>query len=152
VVRPVGQYAESTKGTLQMTMETNAAWKARSNKLRRGFAGGSHAPIIIAADEGASDNDARRDLHWEEKGRRADPHNPRQNLDQHWYSVIVIGLPLLWHVVAVCYWSIVILLGWYPWNILLMLLSPPAMDSSRHDQTALCREGCPTDVGAHDER
>lgn len=151
-VRPVGQYVESTKGTAQMTMETKAAWKARSNKLRRRFIGGSHAPIILAADEGASDNDAGRGLHWGEKRRNAEqanPHYPQQNLDHHWYSAIITEMPLMWHVVAVCYWTIVILLGWYPWNILLMLLSLPAMDYSR---TVLCPEGCLPNTGHHHER
>jgi hypothetical protein len=146
---------EPTKGITRMTMETSAAWRARSNKLGRGFIGGSDARIVMLADEGTSNHDACRIQHWKEKSRKAertDPQNEPQNLNRHWHARVSGGLPLRWHVVAVCYWTIVILLGWYPWNILLMLLALPAMDFSRRDQTGLCRDGCLVDTGHHDER
>jgi len=94
----------------------------RHPSKRRLFIGGSDA------DEGTSDHDARRAQHWEEKARkpeRAVPQNPPQNLNRYWYAAITGGMPLRWYIVAICCGAIVILLGWYPWGILLMLLSLP---------------------------
>ena len=31
-------------------------------------------------------------------------------------------MPLGWYLVAVCYATVAILLGWYPWNVLLIWL------------------------------
>jgi hypothetical protein len=118
---------------------------------RRFFIGGSDARIIMGADEETSNHDSCRVQHGEEKGQkaeRADRHNQPQNFNQHPYTTITGGMPLRWHTAALCYWTIVILLGWYPWNILLMLLSLPAMDFSRRDQTALCRDRCLADTEA----
>jgi hypothetical protein len=134
-----------------MTMETSAVWTARSSKSPRGFIVGSDAWIIIGgAKQARSDHNAYCANEDEEnrKAERADPHNPPQKLSGHWYAAVTGGIPPLWHIVAVCYWAIVILLGWYPWNILLMLLSLPAMDFSRRDQTALCRDRCLADTEA----
>jgi hypothetical protein len=39
-------------------------------------------------------------------------------------------MPLGWYLLAVCYGAIVFLLGWYPWNILLMLLLLPRHEFS----------------------
>jgi hypothetical protein len=111
-----------------MTMESSAAWKVRPNKSRRGFIGSSDARIVMGADEATSDHDGCRVQHWGEKGRKAegaDPHNAPQTLNQHWYAAITGGMPLRWYIVVVGYGTIVILLGWYPLNILLMLLSLP---------------------------
>ncbi len=134
-----------------MTMETSVAWKARSNESRRRFIGGSDARIIMGADEGTSNHDGCRVQDWRETAERANPHNPPRNLNQHWYAAITGGMPLRWYIVAVCYWTIVILLGPYPWNILLMLLALPAMDFPRRDQTARCWRECPVDTGHRDE-
>ena len=136
-------------------METSAVWAARSSKSRRGFIVGSDARITIGGAKLArSDHNAHCANEDEEdrKAERADPHNPPQNLNRHWYVAITGRIPPLWHIVAVCYWAIVILLGWYPWNILLMLLSLPAMDFPRPDQTARCWGGCPVDTRHHDDR
>jgi hypothetical protein len=105
--------------------ETSGATRTSS---RRFFIGGSDARIIMEADEGTNDRDACPSQHWGEKGRkveRADLYNPPQNLNQHWYVSITGGMPLRWYIVAVCCGTIVILLGWYPWGILLVLLSLP---------------------------
>ena len=116
---------------------------------RRYLIGGSDARIIMGADEDTNDHVTCRSAQ-HEKGRKAerpDPHNQLQNLNQHWYAAITGGLPLRWYIVAVCYWTIVILLGPYPWNILLMLLALPAMDFPRRDKTFGAGE-CPVDTGA----
>ena len=107
----------------------------------------------MAADEETNDHIACRSAQRrDEKGRKAERADPQQNLNQQWHAAITGGMPLWWYIVAVCYWTIVILLGPYPWNVLLMLLAFPAMDLPRRDQTARCWEGCPVDTGHHDER
>jgi hypothetical protein len=113
-----------------MTMKTSGAWETRSNKSCRGFTGGSDPRIIT---EGA------------------DPHDPQI---QYWYSTITGRMPLRWYIVAVCCGTIVILLGYFPWGILLMLLSPPrAVNLPRRSQAARCSGGgCPIGTGKHDER
>ena len=101
-----------------MTMETSVVETAM--ELRQGFIDGSDVRIIMGADEGASTRDARCAQHGEEKGKKAawEDRHPPQNLNQRWYAAITGGLPLRWYIVAVCYWTIVILLGPYPWNVL----------------------------------
>ncbi len=54
--------------------------------------------------------------HRGEKLERADPQNPHQNLNHHWYEAITGGMTLRWYIVVVGYGTIVILLGWYPWT------------------------------------
>jgi hypothetical protein len=66
---------------------------------------------------------------WREISRQRDCDNPKQN--RRWHETITGGIPLGWYVVAVCYATVVILLGWYPWNYLLILL---LFSSSRHLQ------------------
>jgi hypothetical protein len=44
-----------------------------------------------------------------------------EHLTRRWHEAITDGIPLRWHVVAVCYATAVILLGRYPWNFLLIL-------------------------------
>jgi hypothetical protein len=119
---------------------------------RRYLIGGSDARIIMGADEDTNDHVACRGAQ-HEKGRKAerpDPHNQLQNLNQHWCGAITGRMPRRWYIVAVCYWTIVILLGTYPSNILLMLLALAAMDFLRRDQTA--RRWCPVDTGHDHER
>jgi hypothetical protein len=85
---------------------------------------------------------------WREKRREAKPEDlsgnlivqpdlATEDLDQHWHAAITGGMPLRWYIVAVCCGTIVILLGWYPWGILLVLLSLPRDESP-----------CPPDTGA----
>ena len=38
---------------------------------------------------------------------------------------ITCRMPILWHVVAVCYAAAAIFLGWWPWNFFLLLLLFP---------------------------
>ena len=48
---------------------------------------------------------------------------------RRWYEIITGRMPIGWHVVAVCYATAAILLGWWPWNFLLLLL---LFSSSKH--------------------
>jgi hypothetical protein len=57
---------------------------------------------------------------WREMSRLADRDNPTE--EQNWQKTITGRMPLGWYLVAVCYATAVILLGWYPWNFLLNLL------------------------------
>ena len=57
---------------------------------------------------------------WREISRRADPNNPME--EQNRQKTMTGRMPLGWYLVAVCYATAVILLGWYPWNFLLILL------------------------------
>src|SRR6516225_11087538 len=57
---------------------------------------------------------------WREISRRADPDNPME--EQNRQKTMTGRMPLGWYLVAVCYATAVILLGWYPWNFLLILL------------------------------
>jgi hypothetical protein len=97
---------------------------------RHYFIGGSDARIIMAT------NDAALVRLWPEKRGEPEPEDLSGNLigqlglvtedlNQHWYASITGGMPLRWYIVAVCCGTIVILLGFFRWGILLMLLSPP---------------------------
>ena len=57
---------------------------------------------------------------WREMSRRADRDDPTE--EQNRQKTITGRMPLGWYLVAVCYATAVILLGWYPWNFLLILL------------------------------
>ena len=57
---------------------------------------------------------------WREMSRRADRDDPME--EQNRQKTITGRMPLGWYLVAVCYATAVILLGWYPWNFLLILL------------------------------
>ena len=48
---------------------------------------------------------------------------------RRWHEAITGRMPIGWHVVAVCYATAVIFLGWWPWNSLLLLL---LFSSSKH--------------------
>ena len=135
-------------------MPTNQRKVTLTGRDSQYFVTRSDAGIIMGADEWTSNQDECRVQLHEERGRRAEweDWHPPQNLNQRWHAAITGGLPLRWYIVAVFYWTIVILLGPYPWNILLMLLALPAMDFPRRDQTARCWPGCPVNTGHHDER
>ena len=57
---------------------------------------------------------------WRDISRRADRDNPME--EQNRQKTMTGRMPLGWYLVAVCYATAVILLGWYPWNFLLILL------------------------------
>jgi hypothetical protein len=48
-----------------------------------------------------------------------------EDLNRRWYETITGRMPIDWHVVAVCYATAAIFLGWWPWNFLLLLLPFP---------------------------
>ena len=58
---------------------------------------------------------------WREISRRADPDNPMEEQNR-WHETITGRLPLGCYIVAITYATVTILLGWWPWNILLILL------------------------------
>jgi hypothetical protein len=55
---------------------------------------------------------------WREISRQADPDNP----NQRWHQTITGRMPVGWYIMAITYATAVILLGWWPWNIVLILL------------------------------
>jgi hypothetical protein len=135
-------------------MEATAR-STRQSSNRRFFISGSNARIIMGADVGTSDHDSCRAQHRGEKGRkgeRAGPNNLPQNLNQHWYAAITGGMPMGRYIVAVCCGAIVILLGLYPWGILLILLSLPRDEfpTTRSNGSVLGRGSVGTEH--HDER
>jgi len=59
---------------------------------------------------------------WREISRRADPNNPMEEQNRCWHETITGRMPPGWYIVAITYATVSILLGWWPWNILLILL------------------------------
>jgi hypothetical protein len=53
-----------------------------------------------------------------------------KDLTRRWYERITGRMPVGWYVVALCYATPVILVGWWPWNILLIL---PVLVSRSHN-------------------
>jgi hypothetical protein len=109
--------------------------KSRSGLDHRYFIGGSDARIIIGDDESA----LRRV--WREKRGEVEPEDLSGNLvvqrglateglNRRWYGCIT-GRMTPRYIVALCYTTAVILLGWWPWNILLIL---PALASGNHNR------------------
>jgi hypothetical protein len=94
-------------------------WK-RPDGARRYFIGGSDARIILGDDEAAL---LRL---WREKRGEVEPEDRSAN----WYKTITGRMPVGRYIVALCYATAVIFLGWWPWNILLIL---PALPSRYHN-------------------
>jgi len=59
---------------------------------------------------------------WREIGWRVDPDNPMDEQNRRWHETITGRMPLGWYIVAILYATVAILLGWWPWNILLILV------------------------------
>jgi hypothetical protein len=78
------------------------------------FIGGSDARIVMGGDETSF---LRL---WLEKSGDLEPNDP-EDLNRRWYEAITSRIPTGLHIVAVCYVTAVILLGWLPWNVLLLL-------------------------------
>ena len=57
-----------------------------------------------------------------EIGQRVDPDNPMDEQNRRWHETITGRMPLGYYIVAITYATVSILLGWWPWNILLILL------------------------------
>ena len=91
---------------------------------RRDFIGGSDARIIMADDEPASPRlwrDMRAEVEREDLPFSVATKDP----NRRWYEAVTGRTPIGWDVVAVCYATAAILLGWWPWNFLLLLLLFP---------------------------
>ena len=93
---------------------------------RRYSIGGSDAWIIIG------DNEAVLLRHCGERGKEIEREDlsgdfsvplgvATRNLDLRSFEAITGGMPLGWYIVTVCYATAVILLGPWPWNLLLIL-------------------------------
>ena len=91
---------------------------------RRYFIGGSDARIIMGDDEPASPR-LWRDMRAEVERTDLLFGVATKDTSRHWYEAITGRMPIGWHVVAVCYATAAILLGWWPWNFLLLLLLFP---------------------------
>jgi hypothetical protein len=96
---------------------TGALSKASTNRVSadRLYLVGGSAPYIPPIETETSLLEL-----WREISRRADPDNPME--EQNRQKTMTGRMPLGWYLVAVCYATAVILLGWYPWNFLLILL------------------------------
>jgi hypothetical protein len=105
---------------------TGATSKAstRRHSADRSYVIGGSTPYIRPTETEVSLLDL-----WREIVRRADHDNPKQN--RCWHETITGGIPFGWYLAAVCYATAAILLGWYPWNFLLILL---LFGSSKHLQ------------------
>jgi hypothetical protein len=72
--------------------------------------------------------------HWRQKRRAAELEgrsgNPGEDLNRWWYEHITGRMPVGWYIVVLCYATAVILVGWWPWNILLTL---PVLPSRNHN-------------------
>jgi hypothetical protein len=86
---------------------------------RPGFIGGLDLRIIMADDE--------PNLSFRPRVERDDLPFGVATTDpnRRWYGAIIGRIPVGRHVAAVCYASAAILLGWWPWNFLLLLLLFP---------------------------
>ena len=96
---------------------TGALSKASTNRVSadRLYLVGGSAPYIPPIETETSLLER-----WREVCRQADPDNPME--EQNRQKAMTGRMPLGWYLVAVCYATAVILLGWYPWNFLLILL------------------------------
>jgi hypothetical protein len=103
---------------------------------RRRFIGGSDSRIIMGNDEAALVT------LWREKRSEVEPEDLSGNLvvqlglateglNRRWYGFITGRMFPRRYIVALCYATAVILLGWWPWNILLIL---PALPNRNHNR------------------
>jgi hypothetical protein len=99
----------------------------RSN--RPSFIGCSDARIIMGDDEVPLLR-FRRDIRAEIARKDLPLGAPTNDPNRHRYDAVTGRMPIGWHVAAVCYATAAILLGWRPWNFLLLLLLFPI--SNRH--------------------
>jgi hypothetical protein len=91
--------------------------------LRCDFIGGSDARIIMGGPARAVAKQAQMRA---EAGREDRPlGGATKDPSRRWCQAITGRIPIGWYVVAVCYATAGILLGWAPWNVLLLLLLFP---------------------------
>jgi len=98
---------------------TGAISKASTNRgsADRLYLIGGSAPYIPPIETETSLLELWRDI-----SRRADPDNPMEEQNRRWHETITGRVPLGGYIVAITYATVSILLGWWPWNILLILL------------------------------
>ena len=103
--------------------------------MRRYFIARSNTRIIMGDDESAL---ARP---WREKRGEVEPEDrsghlivqrglATEDLSRRWYGCITGRMSSRRYIVAFCYATAVIFLGWWPWNILLIL---PVLPSRYHN-------------------
>jgi hypothetical protein len=104
-------------------MSTNT--RLRSNAGKRGyFLGSSEARIILNDDEPGL-LQLWRDIRAEVKREDLPLGVATKDSNRRWYEALTGRVPIGWQVVAVCYATAAILLGCWPWNLLLLLLLFP---------------------------
>src|SRR5215831_16982278 len=98
---------------------TGAISKASTNRgsADRLYLIGGSAPYIPPIETETSLLELWRDIR-----RRADPNNPMEEQNRRWHETITGRMPLGWYIVAITCATVSIHLGWWPWNILLILL------------------------------
>ena len=97
---------------------------------RRHFIGGSDVRIVMGDDTPALPRLGREKQSDVERGDLSGNLKvplgvAAEDLNRRWYEAITGRMPIGWHVVAVCYATATIFLGWWPWNFFLLLLLFP---------------------------
>ena len=114
-----------------MTMNRQIRRKIADHRY---FIAGSGARVITGDDE-----PGLLRLWWEKRGE-VEPEDRSGNvvvqlgvatedLNRRWYERITGWIPAGWYIVALCYATAVILVGRWPWNIMLLLLLFPSWGS-----------------------
>jgi hypothetical protein len=84
---------------------------------------------------------------WREIGALLE--NSTQNPNTRWYYLITGRIPVGSYAVAVCYATVVIYLGWYPWNFLLVGLLFLIRNKPLHERAFVW---CSENIGLADRR
>jgi hypothetical protein len=103
---------------------SDSAGIKKPGRRRYFIIGGSDAQTIIGNDEAAVlrlSRDMRHEVEREDLPLCVATKDPYRR----WHEPITGRMPISWHVVTVCYATAAILLGWWPWNFLLLLLLFP---------------------------
>ena len=95
-----------------------------NHSSRCDFIGGSDARIIMT-DDGAAFPRLWRGIRAAVEGEDLLFGLGTKHPNRRWYQAITGGVPIGWHVAAVCYATAAFFLGWWPWNFLLLLLLFP---------------------------
>jgi hypothetical protein len=98
---------------------TGAISKASTNhgSADRLYLIGASAPYSLPVETETNLLQLRREI-----SRQADPDSPLEKQNRRWHETITGRMPLAWYTVAITYATAVILLGQWPWNIVLILL------------------------------
>jgi hypothetical protein len=85
------------------------------------FIGGSDGRLVMG-DLGAAVRRLWRHIRPEAKRGELPLDVTTKALNRRWYRAITGRVPIGWHLAAVCCATATMLLGWWPWNFLLLLL------------------------------